>query len=57
MGCMAANGTGSLVFIDDVTADRSSRMSFEVFRALLSAQIQPNAAKLIGRIMTQKSVT
>ena len=25
--CMAANGTGSLVFIDDVTADKSSRMN------------------------------
>ena len=30
--CMAANGTGSLVFIDDVTADKSSRMNSEVFR-------------------------
>ena len=32
--CMAANGTGSLVFIDDVTADKSSRMNSEVFRAI-----------------------
>ena len=47
--CMAANGTGSLVFIDDVTADKSSRIHSEVFRAILSAQIQPNASKLIGR--------
>ncbi|CAJ0940177.1 unnamed protein product [Ranitomeya imitator] len=45
---MAASGTGSLVFIDDVTQDRSSRMNSEVFRAILCAQIQPNAAKLIG---------
>ncbi len=29
--CMAASGTGSLVFIDDVTADKSSRMNSEVF--------------------------
>ena len=27
---MAANGTGSLVFIDDVTADKRSRMNSEV---------------------------
>ena len=47
--CMAANGTGSVVFIDDVTADKSSRMNSEVFRAILSAQIQPNASKLIKR--------
>lgn len=47
--CMAANGTGSRVFIDDVTADRNSRMYSEVYRAILSVQIQPNAAKLIGR--------
>ena len=43
---MAANGTGSLVFIDDVTIDRSDRMNSEVYRALLSAQTQPNAEKL-----------
>ncbi|CAJ0964746.1 unnamed protein product, partial [Ranitomeya imitator] len=46
---MAASGTGSLVFMDDVTQDRSSQMNSEVFRAILCAQIQPNAAKLIGR--------
>ena len=44
---MVANGTGSLMFIDNVTADRSSRMISEVYRALLSARIQPEAAKLI----------
>jgi len=32
--CMAASGTGSLVSIDDVTADTSSRMNSEVFRAI-----------------------
>ena len=47
--CMAANGTGSLVFIDDVTADKSSRMNSEVFRAMLSAHIQANVSELIGR--------
>jgi len=45
---MTANGTRSLVFIDDLTADQSSRMNSELYRAILSAQIQPNAAKLIG---------
>ena len=49
---MAANGTGSLAFIDDVTADKSSRMNSEVFRAILSAHIQPNASELIGRRFT-----
>lgn len=33
---------------DEVTADRSSRMNGEVYRAVLSAQVQPNAAKLIS---------
>ncbi|KAG2467810.1 TCB1 transposase, partial [Polypterus senegalus] len=47
--CMAASGTGTLVFIDDVTQDRSSRMNSEVFRDILSAHIQLNSVKLIGR--------
>lgn len=34
--CMAASGTDSLVFIDDVTAGKSCRMDFEVNRAILS---------------------
>lgn len=33
--CMAASITGSLVFIDDATANRSSRMNCEVSRAVL----------------------
>ena len=37
--CMAASGTGSLVFINDVTTDRSSKMNSEVYRALLFDQI------------------
>ena len=48
----AANGSGSMVFIDDVTADRSSRIISEVCWNLLSAQIKPNAAKLIGQTFT-----
>ncbi len=45
---MAANETRSLVFFDDVTADRSSSMTSDVYMAILSAQIQPNATKLLG---------
>ncbi|KAG2456719.1 TCB1 transposase, partial [Polypterus senegalus] len=52
--CMAASGTGTLVFIDDVTQDRSRQINSEVFRDILSAQIQLNAVKLIGwRFMIQ----
>lgn len=50
--CMASNGTGSLVFIDDVTEDKSSQMNSEVYGDILSAHIQPNSAKLIGRCFT-----
>ncbi len=46
---MASSGTGLLVFIDGVTEDRSSWMNSEVYRDILSAQIQSNAAKLTGR--------
>ncbi len=46
---MASSGTGLLLFSDDVTEDRSSWNNSEVNRDILSAQIQPNAAKLIGR--------
>lgn len=38
--CIAVSGVTSLVFIDDVTADRSSRKNCEVYMAVLSAQIQ-----------------
>ncbi len=40
---MTSSGTGLLVFSDDVTDERSSRMNSEVYRYILSAQIQPNA--------------
>ncbi len=42
---MASSGTGLLVFSDDVTEDRSSRMNSEVYKDILSAQIQPNGAQ------------
>lgn len=46
--CMAVSWNRSLVFTDDVTADRSSRKNGDAFGALLSARIQPNATALIG---------
>ena len=49
--CMTAYGNGSLVFIDDVTADRSSRMNSKVYRVLLSAHIQPHAGELMGQCL------
>lgn len=39
----------TLLTQDDVTADESSRMNSEINRAILSAQIQQNAVKLIGQ--------
>ena len=51
---MAANGTGSPVFIEYVTTNRSSRMNSEVYRALLSDEIQPDATKLTRRCFTVK---
>ncbi len=46
---MASSGTGLLVFSDDVTEDRRSQMNSEVYRDILSDQIQTNGAKLIGQ--------
>ena len=46
--CTAANGTGSMVFNDHVTDANISRMNSEIYRAILSAQIQPYVAKLDG---------
>lgn len=39
---MAANGTGTLPFIDDFTADGRNRMNAEVYRNILCALIQTN---------------
>lgn len=43
MLCAPASRTGSLVFIDNASANR---IISEVYRAILFTQIQPNAAKL-----------
>ncbi len=40
--CMAANGTGLLVFIDDVTADRSSKKSLRLHFLLIFSQMLQN---------------
>lgn len=45
---MTASGTGPWVFIDDLTANGWSRMNSEVFRGVLSAEIQPNIVQLLG---------
>lgn len=50
---MTANRTGSLLFIDDGTAGRSSRINSDVNMAILFAQIQLNAAKLVEKQTVQ----
>ena len=52
---MASSGTGSLVFIDDMIEDGSSRMNSEVCRNVLSVHIQPNSTELIGRRFTVRT--
>ncbi|KAF7651788.1 hypothetical protein LDENG_00105320 [Lucifuga dentata] len=37
---MAATGTGSLIFTDDITADDSSKMKSKVYRNILCAQFK-----------------
>ncbi|CAJ0968752.1 unnamed protein product [Ranitomeya imitator] len=48
--CMAASGTGSLVFIDDVTQDRSSRMNSDC----VSSLSQCHKAKAIQEFIKAK---
>ena len=47
--CMAASGVGSLIFIDDVTHDGSSRMNSEFYKNILPANLRRNASTLIGK--------
>uniref|UniRef100_A0A0E9WPL9 Uncharacterized protein n=1 Tax=Anguilla anguilla TaxID=7936 RepID=A0A0E9WPL9_ANGAN len=49
LACMAATDTGSLAFIDDAASDSSCRMNSDVYRSILSAQVQPNASKHSGQ--------
>lgn len=48
--------TWLLVFVDDVSADGSSRMSPEVYRAILSARIIETIASQCEWIMTQNII-
>ena len=50
--CMAANGTGSLLFSDDVTADRNIGTNTGMYRVILSAYTHPNATILIRQCLT-----
>lgn len=52
LGVYGCHWTGSLVFTDDMTADKSSGMISDMYRAILSARIQPNASILIGKCFT-----
>ena len=46
---------GSFIFVDDVTAVRSSKMNSEVCRSILSTQVEVNAFKIIRpHIILQK---
>lgn len=43
-GSISNSGTQSLVFSDDVTAEKSIRINNDAYGAIVSAQIQPNVA-------------
>ncbi len=45
---IASSGTGSLIFINDVTHDGSSKIK-KVYRNILSDNLQKDATKMIGR--------
>jgi len=44
--CMASSGTGSLIFIEDVTHNGSRKMNSEVYRNILSGNLRKDANKL-----------
>ena len=46
--CMTASGTDSLIFIGDVMEDGSGRMNVQMYRQILSADIQRNSSNLIS---------
>lgn len=53
--CFSAQGTGDLVFIDDLTEDGSHIMDGDIYRKILDTYIQSNARKLIGRGFVMQS--
>ncbi len=54
---IASSGTGSLIFINDVTHDGSSKINSEVYRNILSDNLQKDATKLIGRSFIMQQMT
>lgn len=50
-----AKGIGSLVFINDVTVNKSTRINSEARRVLQSIQIQSNAAKFRKQGLSKSS--
>lgn len=49
---MTENEIGSLVFVDEMIADRNSLVYSEVYGHILSAQIQSNAPNHVGHSFT-----
>lgn len=54
---MAASGTGYFVFNNNVTAGKCSKMNYNVYGAIISAEIQPNAPEPIGKCFTVQLVS
>ena len=46
---MASPGMGSLMFIDDVTCDGSSKINSEVYWNIFSVNLKRDGTKVIGR--------
>ncbi len=46
---ITSSGTGSFIFINDVKHDGSRKINSEVYRNILSDNLQKDATKLIGR--------
>lgn len=46
---------GSLMFVDDVTADRIGKMNSKMYVVILMADIEPNATKLVRRRFTVRT--
>ncbi len=47
--CIAASGTGSLNFTDDLMYDNSSRMNLDGYKTILPTNIQENATIFVGK--------
>lgn len=51
----AASGSRSLMFIDNMTD--TSRVNYEVYRSIFTAQTEPTTAKLIEQHFTMQIIT